>query len=107
MKDGIYFVQFKSNIQDFGTGTVVVQNKIINGGDFGFSYKGKIEGDKVNLDIQQHDSSVSSVMGQASQHDLNLKIQETSNGYNLVGGSDFAPGVKITVEAKFIGDLLV
>lgn len=41
MKDGIYFVHFKSNIQDFGTGTVVVQNKIINGGDFGFSYKGK------------------------------------------------------------------
>ena len=67
----------------------------------------KIEGDKVNLDIQQHDSSVSSVMGQASQHDLNLKIQETGNGYNLVGGSSFAPGVTITVEAKFIGDLLV
>lgn len=107
MKDGVYFVKFKSNIQDFGTGTVVVQNKTINGGDYGFSYKGKIEGDKVNLDIQQHDNTVSSVMGQASQHDLNLNIQETGNGYNLVGGSDFAPGVKIIVEAKFIGDLLV
>lgn len=46
-------------------------------------------------------------MGQASQHDLDLNIHETSNGYNLTGGSNFAPGVKITIEAKFIGDLLV
>ncbi|MFU9819489.1 GrlR family regulatory protein [Acinetobacter radioresistens] len=107
MKDGIYYVKFKSNIQDFGDGTVIVQNKIINGGDYGFSYKGKIVGDEVKLDIQQHDQSVSSVMGEASKHDLYLKVQETANGYNLVGGSNFAPGVKIIVEAKFIGDLLV
>ena len=107
MKAGIYFVKFKSNINDFGVGTIVVQDKTINGGDYGFSYKGKIVGDKINLDIQQHDKSVSSVMGQASQHDLDLNIHETSNGYNLTGGSNFAPGVKITIEAKFIGDLLV
>lgn len=33
MKDGIYFVVFRSNQRDFGNGTVVVKNNAVNGGD--------------------------------------------------------------------------
>ena len=30
MKDGIYFVVFRSNQRDFGNGTVVVKNNAVN-----------------------------------------------------------------------------
>ncbi len=42
MKDGIYFVVFRSNQRDFGNGTVVVKNNAVNGGDFGFTYQEKL-----------------------------------------------------------------
>lgn len=63
MNNGIYFVNFKSNLADFGSGTVVVSNEVVNGGDYGFSYTGKVEGERLTLRVIQHDSSVVSVMG--------------------------------------------
>ncbi|EFO1861873.1 hypothetical protein DUZ28_23195 [Escherichia coli] len=51
MKDGIYFVVFRSNQRDFGNGTVVVKNNAVNGGDFGFTYQGKIDGSQLILRV--------------------------------------------------------
>ena len=61
MKDGIYFVVFRSNQRDFGNGTVVVKNNAVNGGDFGFTYQGKIDGSQLILRVSQHDLNVTSV----------------------------------------------
>ncbi|WP_436897706.1 GrlR family regulatory protein [Acinetobacter gyllenbergii] len=107
MNNGIYFVNFRSNIADFGSGTVVVNNEVVNGGDYGFAYKGRIEGDNLTLRVSQHDSNVVSVMGGMGDFDLFLKIQPTGYGYHLEGETPIAPNVRIMGEAKFIGDLLV
>lgn len=41
-----------------------------------------------------------------SNFDLFLTIQPTEYGYRLQGDTEVAPNAMITVEAKFIGDLI-
>lgn len=105
MKDGIYYVVFRSNNQDFGNGTVVVKDDVINGGDFGFTYKGGTAGDKVMLNVIQHDRAASSVFGDLTNFNLNLTINEVTSGYQLHGGVEGMPSAIIQINAKFIGDL--
>ena len=107
MKDGICFVKFKSNIQDFGEGTVIVKNGVVNGGDYGFSYQGKVDNNQLKLSAKQHDKSVESVFGNITSYEIDLNINPSNNGYELIGKTDLAPGVVIQAQAKFIGDLLV
>ena len=106
MKDGIYFVKFKSNIQDFGNGTVVVKDGVINGGDYGFTYQGKVDDNCLRLSIKQHDKNVVSVFGNITNYEVALDINSVGNGYELVGKTDLAPEVIIQVQAKLIGELL-
>ncbi|ENU4316747.1 GrlR family regulatory protein [Acinetobacter baumannii] len=106
MKDGIYFVKFKSNIQDFGDGTVVIKNGVVNGGDYGFTYQGKIDNNCLKLSAKQHDKNVTSVFGNITDYEIALDINPIGNDYELVGKTDLAPGVIIQVQAKFIGELL-
>lgn len=106
MKDGIYFVKFKSTIQDFGEGTVVVSNGVVNGGDYGFTYQGKIDNNHIKLNAKQHDRNIESVFGNITSYEIVLNINPIENGYELVGKTDLAPGVIIQVQAKYIGDLL-
>lgn len=105
MKDGIYYVTFRSNMQDFGNGTVVVRNKEVNGGDFVYSYKGRVLPSDVILQLEQHNKSVTSVFGDIGNFTLNLFKHATSTGYILRGGVEGMPETLIEVEAKFIGDL--
>jgi len=106
MKDGIYFVKFKSNIQDSGDGIVVVKNGVVNGGDYGFTYQGKIDNNCLKLNAKQHDKSVASVFGNITNYEIALDINSIGNDYELVGKTDLAQGVVIQVQAKFIGELL-
>ncbi|WP_228268397.1 GrlR family regulatory protein [Acinetobacter ursingii] len=105
MKDGIYFVKFASS-NDSGDGIVVVNNGVVNGGDYGFTYKGKIVNDEVTLSASQHDKSVVSVFGNITEYQIDLKAIESNDGYDLTGTSSLAPGVTIKAKAKFIGNLL-
>ncbi|EPG7852124.1 negative regulator GrlR [Acinetobacter baumannii] len=107
MKDGIYFVKFKSNIQDFGDGTVVVKNGVVNGGDYGFTYQGRIDDNCLKLSAKQHDKNVVSVFGNITDYEVVLDINSLGNDYELVGKTDLAPEVIIQVQAKFIGELLI
>ncbi|QCJ70459.1 negative regulator GrlR [Moellerella wisconsensis] len=105
MKDGIYYVTFRSNMQDFGNGTVVVRNHEVNGGDFVYSYKGRVLANDVILQLEQHDKSVTSVFGDVGNFTLGLFTLTTPTGYILRGGVQGMPETMIEVEAKFIGDL--
>lgn len=107
MKDGIYFVVFKSNSQDFGTGTVVVRDGTVNGGDFGYSYKGKIQNDSITLSIEKHNPQVTSVFGDINRFQLELNVGATHHGYMLKGGVNGLVGTEIVIDAKCIGDLAV
>ncbi|MDN8598637.1 negative regulator GrlR [Citrobacter sp. S2-9] len=106
MKDGIYFVVFRSNQRDFGNGTVVVKDNAVNGGDFGFTYRGKIEGGMLTLRVNQHDPSASSVFPGVKNFELSLSLQESGRGYQLNGSVVGMPQMKISIDAKFIGELI-
>ncbi|EAY7746636.1 TPA: negative regulator GrlR [Salmonella enterica] len=106
MKDGIYFVVFRSNQRDFGNGTVVVKNDAVNGGDFGFTYQGKIEGNQLILRVSQHDLSVTSVFPGVKNFELSLSLQERGRDYQLNGSVVGIPQMQISIGAKYIGDLI-
>ncbi|MGO2458777.1 MAG: GrlR family regulatory protein [Ewingella sp.] len=106
MKDGIYFVIFHSNHQDVGSGTVVVKNGSVNGGDFGFTYRGKVQGQSLDLSVTQHDAKAVNVFPGLNNFTMNLVIAELDGGYNLKGEVNGVPQAQLSVRAKFIGDLI-
>ncbi|MCP9270371.1 negative regulator GrlR [Xenorhabdus sp. XENO-1] len=106
MKDGIYFVSFRSNVQDFGNGAVVVRNNVINGGDYVCTYRGRLTHNSITLTVEQHNKEGISVFGNISKFNLLLSVQETSIGYSLNGIVEGMPELKIETQAKFIGDLI-
>lgn len=106
MKNGIYFVVFSSNQHDFGNGTVVVRDGVVNGGDFGFTYQGKVDGGRLILRVYQHDPKVTAVFQGVSDFNLDLTVHEQQHGYGLSGSVVGMPSAQIAIRAKFIGDLL-
>jgi len=105
MKDGIYYVVFRSNQADAGNGTVVVKDGVINGGDFGYVYQGKIEGGKVKLHVKQHDPKVPSVFPGVTSYSMSLSIEESPGGYVLSGAIDGYPQARLSVGAKYTSAL--
>lgn len=106
MKDGIYFVVFKSGQNEVGNGTVVVKNDAVNGGDFGFTYRGKIDNGRLNLHVAQHDPRAQNVIPGLNEYTMNLDVRETAAGYSLQGNIEGVPQASLAVQAKFIGDLI-
>ncbi|MFC0226918.1 GrlR family regulatory protein [Serratia aquatilis] len=106
MNDGIYYVSFFSNNQDFGTGTIVVKDKKVNGGDYGFTYRGHVKGSVLTLHILQHDRGVSSFYAGMTSFHLILDIKKLGNDYVLQGGVEGMPSTGIKIQAKFIGDMV-
>lgn len=106
MKDGIYFVVFSSNQNDVGNGTVVVKDGSVNGGDFGFTYQGKVNGEKLDLHVFQHNPSAQNVFHGVNEYTINLSVAEAANGYSLTGSVNGIPGAVLTVRAKKIGELI-
>ncbi|HAY0635941.1 GrlR family regulatory protein [Serratia rubidaea] len=106
MKNGIYFVTFSSNNNDVGQGTVVVQDNAINGGDFGFTYQGRVQGDKLDLHVSQHNPQAVNVIQGVNNYTMEMLIGETQNGYVLSGAVRGIPQAQLRVTAKFIGDLI-
>ncbi|EMP5823361.1 GrlR family regulatory protein [Klebsiella aerogenes] len=106
MKNGIYFVTFSSNNNDFGQGTVVVKDNAINGGDFGFTYQGHIKDDKLDLHVSQHNPQAVNVIQGVNNYTMEMNIGERPGGYILSGAVKGIPQAKLTVNAKFIGEVV-
>ncbi len=106
MKNGIYYVNFCSNNQDVGSGTVVVRDNTVNGGDYGYTYKGRINGDGVKLQISQHDKSARSVFPGVTNYNLDLKMQQVGENYQLQGNIEGMPSAIIQANVKYIGDVI-
>lgn len=106
MKDGIYFVVFKSAQNDVGNGTVVVKGNTVNGGDFGFTYRGVIEGGELDLHVMQHNRQAQCVIPGVHEYKARFVIQEIAGGYQLEGSIPEIPNAHLAVHAKFIGDLV-
>ena len=106
MKDGIYYVTFRSNMQDFGNGTVTVRNDIVNGGDFAYLYRGKVNNNQVLLTVERHNRSATSVFGDIDKFNLILNISESGNNYELSGHIEGMQQMQISISAKFIGEVI-
>ncbi|MMZ41460.1 hypothetical protein D3C81_118130 [compost metagenome] len=106
MKNGIYFITFSSNNNDVGQGTVVVKDDAINGGDFGFTYQGHIEGNKLDLHVSQHNPQAVNVIQGVKNYTMEMVIEDAHGGYVLSGAVRGMPQAQLKVAAKFIGDLV-
>lgn len=107
MKDGIYYVKFSSNSQDFCEGIAVVESNIVNGGDFACVYRGRINGGSLTLNIDTHDKTRTSVFGTTNCSSLILTLSPVvSGGHHLSGHVDGMPQNKIEIQAKYISELL-
>nr|WP_318379414.1 GrlR family regulatory protein [uncultured Enterobacter sp.]DAL22046.1 MAG TPA_asm: negative regulator [Caudoviricetes sp.] len=106
MKDGIYLVAFRSGQNDVGSGTVVVKDDAVNGGDYGFTYQGRIQDGKLNLHVSRHNPSAQNVIAGLNDYVMDLSVREIGDGYFLEGSIAGVPGASLAVQAKFIGNLI-
>jgi len=105
MNNGIYLLIFKSNNIDFGTGILVVNHCIANGGDTIYSYSGSVEDDRVVLDLVKHNSEAHAFFGNLGKLKLNLTCHQEHEGYLLKGNVENLQTVPLVITAKYISQL--
>ncbi|MDD9245250.1 GrlR family regulatory protein [Enterobacter soli] len=106
MKDGIYFVVFRSGQNDVGNGTVVVKDNAVNGGDFGFTYQGHVQDGRLNLHVSRHNQAAQNVIAGLNDYVMELSVRDIGDGYYLEGSIAGVPGASLAVQAKLIGKLI-
>jgi len=106
MKDGIYFVRFSRDAQDFGEGIVVIQDNTANGGDYVCIYTGKAIGDTIDLHVTQHNLSVATIFGDIKTFTLQLNITQNETGYQLSGTVKGNPGLEVAVSIRYLGEVI-
>ncbi|MDO3664786.1 GrlR family regulatory protein [Acinetobacter higginsii] len=105
MKDGIYLLTFKSQDKYFGSGILVVDDSVVNGGDTTYSYNGVIEENRLVLSLNKHNINIHSLFGNFGSLKLNLNFQEDNQGYILHGNVENLQSVSLLVQAKLIGKI--
>lgn len=84
MKDGIYHVAFNNNKGAVGEGIIVVCCGVINGGDVGFVYQGKLERPEMSLKVTRYHDDIPSVLGMESNYELVMQyLDEIDEQYML------------------------
>lgn len=106
MKDGIYFVTFSRDSQEYGEGVVVVQDNKINGGDYVCVFKGKVTGNKLALNVTQHNLSIATIFGNIQSFIMLLTIEETENGYALSGYVENIPNLNVKATLRYLGEAI-
>lgn len=106
MKDGIYFVRFSRDLQDFGEGIAVIQNNTVNGGDYVCTYTGKASGDSLNLQVIQHNPSVDTIFGNIKTFIMQLSITPSADGYQLLGTVKDNSNLEVAVSIRYLGAVL-
>ena len=106
MKNGIYFVTFRSNLLEYGESIVVIRNGVVNGGNYICTYHGKVVANTIELLVVKHDRSKLDAFGSLDKYRLLLVIKEDGDGYFLLGEMLEDPINKVEVNLKFIGQLL-
>ncbi|MBU5388664.1 GrlR family regulatory protein [Citrobacter cronae] len=105
MKDGVYHVAFTSNQGAVGEGILVLCCGLINGGDIGFIYQGKLSRPEMTLRITRYYDDIPSVLGIDNDYELEMVIQnsnETDGQYILHGFAREYPQLTIEAHARFL-----
>ncbi|WP_457334949.1 GrlR family regulatory protein [Rhizobacter sp. P5_C2] len=109
MKNGIYHVDFKSNSQSIGQGTIVLQDGKASGGDTGYTFSGAFSGPDTALTarigVRKWNPRAVSIFGPLSQFDLDLLGTSSNSGtFSLNGTIVGQPSLRITISGQFIGE---
>ena len=109
MSQGIFHVQFKSNLQDSGQGLVVIKNGSINGGDDHYLYRGaapqKTGPFTGQLYVSKWREGNRSVVNIDNfQLDVNGKIDFKAGQLDLVGTVTGQPQLQIQIIGKKVED---
>ncbi|EHU4279538.1 nucleoside transporter [Salmonella enterica] len=107
MKDGIYTVVFKSNLQSVGEGIVVVNRGMIHGADIAFTIRGKITHPVMELDVHYYNQDIPSVLGMKEDYSLEMHCREREEGhYHFYGHMKGEPSLKLDAYAVYINSIL-
>ncbi|EAA7089798.1 nucleoside transporter [Salmonella enterica] len=109
MKDGVYHVAFNSNRGSVGEGILVLCCGLVNGGDIGFVYQGKLAHPEMTLRITRYYDGIPSVLGIENDYELELLMQysnETEGQYMLHGYVREYPELTIDACASFLMPML-
>ncbi|HAU6732981.1 TPA: nucleoside transporter [Salmonella enterica subsp. enterica serovar Elisabethville] len=98
---------FSSNKGAVGEGILVVCCGVINGGDIGFVYQGKLARPEMTLRITRFHDDIPSVLGMESDYELVMQYSyETDGQYMLHGYARGYPLLTIEACASFLVPLL-
>ncbi len=102
MKDGIYKVEFKTQIGS-GAGVIVISGDSVKGGDSGMYYTGtieEIEGNRINIKVHvqrhSHDSGITSTLG---LENANLLLCGTESETTAIFSGKVAENQSVSFEA--------
>lgn len=109
MSQGIFHVQFKSNLQDSGQGLVVIKNGSINGGDDHYLYRGaapqKTGPFTGKLHVNKWRGGNRTVVNIDNfELDVNGKIDFEAGQLDLVGTVTGQPQLQIQIIGRRVGD---
>jgi hypothetical protein len=103
MKDGMYFLEFRSSLGVEGVGLAVLVGQSLNGGDDGYVYQGSLQGDAATISskvhISRYNPSAVSIFGPLENFDLELSGTWHPNGqhFSLTGTIPGQPHLPISV----------
>ncbi|HDS1132012.1 GrlR family regulatory protein [Stenotrophomonas maltophilia] len=106
MKDGIYHVNFSSNMQSMGDGVAVFKGQSVNGGDAGYTYSGHLDGNDhgfaSTLSIKRWNDFSESVFGALDEFRLQFTGKFDDFGFDAEGYIVGQPQARITVRGRFL-----
>ena len=99
MIDGLWTVEFASDIGLFGRGVLIAKDKKLLGGDAGYYYSGSFHesGDTVegNIEITRFDPNAISILGDRDTFSLNFKAEITNGTLKGVASLKGKPDLKV------------
>lgn len=101
MFDGLWTVEFRTKINRYGSGTLVINNGRLLGGDNGYYYFGtyNITGDNINatITVVKYDPNSTSIFGNVDHFQLTVSGKIDEHEFNIAGAIVNNPQAQIQV----------
>jgi len=109
MKNGIYGIRLNTTEKQV-SGTVIIENNIVQGGDMGFVYSGKIsiDGEKIigSINIKRWNENIESLIPGVYEYKLSLNGSTGKDySFNAIAKIDKFPEVIVGVLGSKIQDI--
>ena len=110
MENGIYSIVFKSSIEVFGGGLVVIDDGRIHGGNTKYIFKGlvaeKENAIEAEIKVEHYQGPLVSIFGEIDEFSLVLSVKPEPESFRMKGYMVENADMKIEVEGIKISDLV-